>query len=419
MKTTAAVNAPMQLRQEMHIGSFMDVIFLDLIKRFDSDTQIIIQWNALGKFRQKDGTSNAKDLKILFNKMRELIHNYYEQGDCIHFIDDDQKIYEHVLSIVSRMISKQIIKSKEYFAWYCETCDSYLGPIEQRLKLCKQCSKPLSQKRTTDLFISIDKLSIRKSAKNFTFIPEKMKKKFLSVFSEMPNEFIITKKRTKGFSAEVINKSLKEKVFDPKFVYSLFPTIATELGLPKIKTIILGEDILGRYLYYLLSHNQTVLDSKVKIIVHGMLTRAGKKISKYGNFPEITDINKFLEKYSWEHLKLLCVSSNIGQTIDFDQKIVEATKLITKKRNVIFFLEQTIAQDKLDEGNLSDTEVEIIDHCEDLIKKLSNLNLFDFYSGYRALWFDLLSRKYISEIRDNQGCKAGIKKITTLLPLIL
>lgn len=419
MKKTVAINAPIQLRREMHIGSFMDVIFLDLIRRFNSDTQIIIQWNALGKFRQKDGTNNIESFETLFNKVRKLIDSYYDQNNCIHFLDDDPKIYNYVLNIVSKMISEQIIKLKDYLAWYCETCNSYLGPIEQSLKFCKQCSLPLSQKRTTDLFISIDKLLIRKLAESFNFIPKKMKNKFLGVFSEMPNEFIITKERSEGFSAEVIDKSLKEKVFDPKFVYSLFPTIAIELGLPKIKTIILGEDVLGRYLYYLLAHNQSILDTELNIIVHGMLTRAGKKISKYGNFPEITNINKFLEKYSWEHLKLLCFSSNIGQAIDFDQKIVEVSKLITKKKNVLFFLEQIIAQDKLPDNEPNETEVEIINHCENLTKIISKLELFNFYSGYHFLWFDLLSRKYIFELRDNQGTKIGLKKIIALLSSIL
>ncbi len=419
MKTTAAVNAPMQLRLEMHIGSFMDIIFLDLIKRFNPDVEIIIQWNALGRFRQKDGTDNAEAFAILFNRAKGLVNSYYDQNSCLYFLDADPKVHDYVLKIVSKMISEKIIKIKEYVSWYCENCNSYLGPIEQSLKLCKRCSTPLTKKTTTDLFINIDKKSIRELTENLTFSPERMKKKFLGVFSEMPNEFIITKERSDGFSAEIIDKSLKGKVFDPKFVYSLFPTLATELGLPKIKTIILGEDILGRYLYYLLANNQPALTAKINIIVHGMLTRAGKKISKYGNFPEITNINEFLEKYSWEHLKLLCVSSNIGQAIDFDQKIADVSKLVIKKKNVLFFLEQTIAQDKLPDGKLSEAELEIINHCEDLIKKLSKLELFDFYSGYYLLWFDLLSRKYISKLRDNQGSKTGLKKITALLPLIL
>lgn len=419
MKKNTAINAPMQLRQEMHIGSFMDVIFLDLIKRFNPDTEIVIGWNALGKFRQKDGTNKAEAFDFLFDKMKALVNGYYQPNNFIHFLDDEPEIYNYILKIVSKMSSEETIKIKEYNAWYCETCNSYMGPVEQPLKLCKQCSTPLIQKMTTDLFIKIDKKSIRELAENLIFIPEKMKNKFFGVFSEMPDEFIITKERSEGFSAEPINELLKGKVFDPKFVYSLFPTLASKLGLPPIKTVILGEDILGRYLYYFLANNQPVLDPEINIIVHGMLTRAGKKISKYGNFPEITDINKFLEKYSWEHLKLLYLSTNIGQAIDFDQKIIDVSKIIIKKKNVLFFLEQTSAQNKLPDDELSKTEMEIVKSCQSLVKKLSKLELFDFYSGYYFLWFDLLSRRYISELRDNQGSKSGLKKIRELLPTIL
>jgi isoleucyl-tRNA synthetase len=150
-----------------------------------------------------------------------------------------------------------------------------------------------------------------------------------------------------------------------------------------------------------------------------MLTRAGKKISKYGNFPEITDINKFLEKYSWEHLKLLYLSANIGQAIDFDQKIIDVSKLVIKKKNVLLFLEQTDAQKKLPADERSETEMEIVKSCQKLIRKLSQLELFEFYSSYHDLWFDLLSRRYISELRNNQGSNSGLKKIRELLPTIL
>lgn len=419
MKTNTAANAPMQLRQEMHIGSFMDVILLDLVRRFHSDIEIVIQWNALGKFRQKDGTNNSEAFTNLFNRMKNLVDNYCSPSDCKHFLDDDPKTYNYVLEIVSKMISEKKIILKEYTSWYCRTCNSYLGPIEQLLTSCKQCSIPLTQKRTTDLFVIIDKKSARKLAENFTFIPEKMKKKFIGVFSEMPSQFIITKERPEGFSAEVIDQSLKGKVLDPKFVYSLFPTLTTKLALPQLKTIILGEDILGRYLYYLVSNNQSVLSTHLEIIVHGMLTRDGKKISKHGNFHEITDIHKFLEKYSWEHLKLLCVSSNIGQAIDFDQKMIDVSKLIIKKKNVLIFLEQINAQNKLSDNEPSQTEIEIIKHCEDLITLLSNMELFDFYSGYYFLWFDLLSRRYISELRGNQGTISGLNKVITLIQSVI
>lgn len=418
MKTTA-VNAPMQLRQEMHIGSFMDVILLDLIKRFNPDTEIVIGWNALGKFRQKDGTSNVEAFKLLFDKVKALVDDYCQPNNYAHFLDDDPEIFNYILEIVSKMISEKIVKIKEYNAWYCKTCNSYLGPAEQPLHSCKQCSTPLTQKMTTDLFIKIDKKSIRALTENLIFIPEKMKNKFLGVFSDMPDEFIITKERSEGFSAEAISELLKGKVFDPKFVYSLFPTFAVKLGLPPIKTVILGEDILGRYLYYFLAHNQLVLDPEINVIVHGMLTRAGKKISKYGNFPEITNINKFLEKYSWGHLKLFCLSANIGQTIDFDQKIIEVSKLMIKKKNVILFLEQTEAQKKLPDDEWTETEIEIVKSSQKLIKNLSQLELFEFYSSYHDLWFDLLSRRYISELRNNQGSKSGLKTIKDLLPTIL
>ena len=418
MKTTA-VNAPMQLRQEMHIGSFMDVVLLDLIKRFNPDTEIVIGWNALGKFRQKDGTNNAEAFNLLFDRAKALVDGYCQPNNYIHFLDDDPEIYNYILEIVSKMSSEKTVKIKEYNAWYCETCNSYLGPAEQPLKLCKKCSTSLTQKMATDLFIKIDKKSIRTLTENLVFIPEKMKNKFFGVFSDMPDEFIITKERTDGFSAEPINGLLKGKVFDPKFVYSLFPTLAVKLGLPPIKTVILGQDILGRYLYYFLANNQSILDPEINVIVHGMLTRAGKKISKYGNFPEITDINKFLEKYSWEHLKLLYLSANIGQAIDFDQKIIEVAKLVIKKKNVLLFLEQTDAQKKLPADEWSETEMEIVKSCQKLIRKLSQLELFEFYSSYHDLWFDLLSRRYISELRNNQGSQSGLKKIRELLPTIL
>jgi hypothetical protein len=417
MKTMAA-NAPLQLRKEMHIGSFMDVIFLDLIRRFNPEIEILIQWNALGKFREKDQTDNTESFNQLFNKMSGLINDYCRQNDIIHLIDDDQKIYKAILEIVSELISQKIIQLKEYLSWYCESCDSYLGPVEQDLRICKQCSSSLTQKTTIDLFIAVDKRAVLNLAKKLSFVPKRMSKKFLGVFSEMPTEFIITKSRLSGFSAENIDATLKNKVFDPKFIYSLFPVLLEKIGLPKISTIVLGEDILGRYLYYLLANGQHLQDLELKIIVHGMLVSNGKKISKYGNLPEISNIDKFLENYSWEHLKLLSVSANIGDNIDFAQKISETSKLITKKKNVMIFLEQALKQELVGDQGLSETEKKIFNHCEQLLIDLKQFELFNFYSNYRRLWFELLSRDYISELKNKLGSKAGLEKIINEVPLI-
>lgn len=410
---TLAINAPMQLRKKIHIGSFMDIIFLDLIKKYHiPNIDIVIEWNALGMFRKKDNTLIHNDMISLHAQMSGIINQYFGLGQMpFHYIDDSDTTFDITKNIVIELIEKDKVFIKKYESLYCKKCNSYIGSMIHPSGVCKICSTKLISKETTDIFIRTNMKDVIKNAKDSNFYPAYTKKKFLGGILQMPSTYPITKSREHGLFASKIESSLKGKVLDPKFIFSLFPIIAKRLGLKDVSTVVIGEDILVRYLYYLFANSGLLQPISLDIFIHGMFVSKGKKISKYNNLPKIVDINGFLNKWSWDHLKLLSLSSVFGKNIDFNEKIIEVQKLIIKRKNVKFFLEIIINQNKLDSNPKSDLEKKIIERCESLTWFLQKFDLHKFYKGYQDLWFNLLSREYISNLKKGIGSVSGLLEI--------
>src|SRR6056297_2156012 len=105
---TLAINAPIQLRKNIHVGSLMDIIFLDLIKKYYMpDIDIAIEWNALGMFRKKDGTLKHSDMLSLHSQMSEIINQYLRlEKTPFHYIDDNQNTFNITKDIIIELIEK-------------------------------------------------------------------------------------------------------------------------------------------------------------------------------------------------------------------------------------------------------------------------------------------------------------------------
>lgn len=408
-----ATNAPMQLRKKIHVGSFLDIVYLDLIKKYlYKDIGILIAWNALGLFREKDGTTDRKNFVALQSKMNGFINRYYQgRVDLSHFIDDDNATFQTVFEIVKELIAKDVVCIKEYNALYCSVCNSHPGPASHDLAICSRCSNKLTQEMTSDLFINVNKEEVIICAEESTFYPAYTKNKFLGAIVDLPTNYAITKTRRIGFSAETFDPALAGKVIDPKFIFSLLPVILNRQNQGKLELVVIGEDILARYLYHLFANCATLMPQRLKIYIHGMLKSGQKKISKYGNFPEATDLVEFLERWSWDHLKLLCMYAKFGKNIDFDQAIEDIERLLTKRKNVLIFLHD--AQDSGIAFNdaITNLENEIIEYCMTLFEYLQNFELNNFYRGYRKLWYELLSQRYIHDLKKGGGSIEGLSII--------
>jgi len=408
----SAANAPIQLRKSVHIGSLMDIVYLDLLQNYClPNTELVVEWNALGKFREKDDTLSRDNMKKLFNHLTGIINaNLGEETKAWHFLDDHPKTLEITEQLVQELLKRDLAYFHEYQAHFCEQCNSYLAPKQFEIERCKNCgSKPIT-KTAFDIFVKSDKNLMLEHLSLARFEPAYTRHKFMETFKIMPNAYAITKTRNFGFSAENFHPKLVGKKFDPKFVASLFPIILERLDRPPLASLVIGEDILGRYLYYLFANGCLFNMRPLNIYVHGLLSDQGKKISKYNHLPISVDISNFLGKWSWDHLRLLCLSSKFGKNIDFQKKLVDVTKLIIKRHNVLMFLNSVSPKYRLAEKT-HELENLIIKHCSDLLKLLSEFEWFEFYKGYRALWFELLSRQYISSIKNGEASKNGINMI--------
>jgi len=186
------------------------------------------------------------------------------------------------------------------------------------------------------------------------------------------------------------------------------------LGRPVLNTLVIGEDILAKYLFYLFACCSAMVPFTPNVYVHGMIMSDGRKISKYGNFPEVSDVVAFLQKWSWDHLRLLCLSCTFGNNIDFEKRIFEVEKLLIKRRHVLKFLHSVKQETNLKYTEMTETERHIVEYCMQLKADIKALNLGAFFQEYRLLWYDYLSRRYISSLRDGDGSRDGLARIIQL-----
>jgi len=409
-----ATNAPMQLRKKMHIGSFMDIIYLDLMKKYQNlDLEIMVGWNALGLFREKDNTVLRNDLQILHQHMSNYVNACLGSHNAIsHYVDDTPQIHETVLDIVKELENRGSINYRTYEAWYCQKCHSFLAPITYtKISKCGRCGSRLITEKTTDLFARTDWKRINESLESSSFNPSYMKNKIRGSFQTFPNSYAITKNRHQGVNVLFLDNQLSGKVIDPKFVFSLFPIILSRLGFAPPNTLVIGEDILTRHLCYLFSNCCLIHPIYLRIYVHGMLVSGKKKISKRENFPDFCNIESFLSKWSWDHLRLLCLTSHFGKSINLDSKLPEAHKIIVKRKNVLSYLDSTLHRIKEGQSHATKLEKDILEHCDNLIELLKQFSLYEYYRGYRHLWYVLLSQLYINAIKNGQATKNGLNAI--------
>ena len=413
-------NAPMQLRKRIHIGSFMDIVFMNLLKKHCyKDSNIVIEWNAIGIFREKDDTVSDDKLHSLYTTMTQLADDcVLKEFSAMHYIDDSRDVHDACIEIVNGLLSVGSLSIRTYNALYCSQCDSYIAPASHTLQICGRCSSPLSIKETTDLFAFINKESVKRCANMSHFNPGHAKYKFINSLNSMPSCYAVTKSRKYGISALSFDARLTGKVLDPKFVFSLFPAIIKTMGMGVLDTLVIGDDVLNRLLFNVFASSTLLTPVSLNVFVHGMLMSAGKKISKRDNLPEIRDVRVFCQQWSWDHLSLLCITSEFGKNIDFDSRIIDVHRLIRKRENALMFLHKILPNMQRQES-FTDIEREIINCCDQLDLLLASFRVHNFYREYRDLWFSLISRRYISSLKKDSGSKDGlltvIKKIESLI----
>lgn len=153
------------------------------------------------------------------------------------FRDDDLDYFEFLSRKIQNFIELGLITKKDCQVWVCNKCGHEIENIGIVPSKCNNCSyNDFKTINSEALFLKLpeDKTSLIRD-KLFGY-DSKRKNSIISLFRQLPNEIIISRKRSYGLN--LADFDLDEKVLDPKLSMALLPEfIANRLGYDQLVQI--------------------------------------------------------------------------------------------------------------------------------------------------------------------------------------
>jgi valyl-tRNA synthetase len=193
------------------------------------------------------------------------------------------------------------------------------------------------------------------------------------------------------------------KVLGQRFVQSMLPEFYSFLGIPTINLVICGNDILTKWIYFMIANSEFTPFDRVGL--SGLVLGKNKrKLSKYDS-----QINTIAEiKDHPDNVRLGLLRQSFGKDFvhpDFSQE----EKLRTKALNCLAFFKGYTSQNeehKFDVGSIKRASLEIA-------QDIRNLDFQKAYLNFRKFVYDTISKGVIPRIRLNGIDRDSFKEVTS------
>jgi valyl-tRNA synthetase len=182
-------------------------------------------------------------------------------------------------------------------------------------------------------------------------------------------------------------------VLGQRFVQAFFPNFYSNQLNSDINFCVCGKDIIGKWLYLVLSYNDYV---PIKTIAtHGMVLNSnGRKISKYD--PLTTNLYDL--DFNSDSIRLYFMNQKFGNDFLYPSDLKEEDRFLRKIHHSLSFLVNVPT--KVGVASLQQDLIILKSSSDDIVHKILNFEFSKAYRSFKQLFYSQISRGLINQIKS-------------------